>query len=258
MLSESVVIGVLLPLLGATQSFNSTRQTPGNRVASSVAAQQVSDSVEIALGAALAEQFYRDRGIAPSEQNRRFEAYLQGIADSMGKYTRRKLPWKIHYDPNPGFRSGFALPGGHIVIGGGILALMSNEDEAAAVIAHEMIHIDENQVSDRIATYVAKEHRSPTDPSQWKWQEFGASYGPVKENHCDYDGAKLVVQGGYSPYAFGTILQAFVALAKVHTPTAPPPKAIVVRIDQINREITTEHWEKLTKTRPIKLPYGDD
>gem|GEM_PF-5261427 len=75
-------------------------------------------------------------------------------------------------------------------------------------IAHEMIHIDENQVSDRLAKYTAKQHRSPTDPSQWKWQEFGASYGAVKENHCDYDGAKLVVQGGYSPFAFGTMLQA--------------------------------------------------
>jgi len=49
-----------------------------------------------------------------------------------------------------------------------------------------------------------------------------------------------------------------VALAKVNTPDAPPPKAIVVRIDQIHREIATEHWEKPTRTRPIKPPYGDD
>jgi hypothetical protein len=258
MLSTHIVVGLILSLSGATSPITRAHSALPSHLSAKAVVQEPNDSAEIALGDALAAQFYRDRGVAPSEQNRRFEAYLQGIADSVGKYTQRKLPWKIHYDPNPGFRSGFALPGGNIVIGGGILALMSNEDEAAAVIAHEMIHIDENQVSDRIAMYVTQKHRSPTDASQWKWQEFGASYGSVKENHCDYDGAKLVVQAGYSPYAFGTILQAFVALAKVHTPDAPPPKAIVVRIDQINQEIATEHWEKLTKTRPIKLPYGDD
>ena len=35
---------------------------------------------------------------------------------------------------------------------------------------------------------------------------------------------------------------------------APPPKTIVDRIDQIDREITSEHWETLTKTRPLRLP----
>lgn len=35
---------------------------------------------------------------------------------------------------------------------------------------------------------------------------------------------------------------------------APPPKAIVDRIAQIEHEITTEHWERLTATRPINLP----
>jgi predicted Zn-dependent protease len=249
----------ILPAFAATNPLVLTHPAPAAAVtATPVAKLAAGDSEEIALGAALAQQFYHDRGIAPSEENRRFEAYLQGIADSVGKYTHRKLPWTIHFDPNPGFRSGFALPGGHIVIGGGILALMGDEDEAAAVIAHEMIHIDENQVTDRIAKYVAEKHRSETDPSQWKWQEFGASYGAVKENLCDYDGAKLLVKAGYSPYAYGTMLQAFVALARVHTPNAPAPKAIVDRIDQIDKEIVTYHWQDLTKTRPLNLPGSND
>lgn len=224
-----------------------------------VRAQAVSDSAEIQLGAMLARQFDRERGLEnPTEQNRRMEAYLQGIADSLAPYTKRKLPWHIHYDSHPGFRSGFALPGGHIVIGAGILAMMSTEDEAAAVIAHEIIHIDENQVSARIAELMAKDHRSLTDSTQWHWGEFGRSYGPAKENWCDYDGAKLVVPAHYSPYAYETMLQSFVALGKVWTPKAPPPKAITDRITQIRKEIATDHWEKLTKTRPIALPYSND
>ena len=224
-----------------------------------IPAQSVSDSQEIALGAMLARQFDRDRGLEnPTEQDRRMEAYLQSIADSLAPYTRRKLPWHIHYDSHPGFRSGFALPGGHIVIGAGILALMSTEDEAAAVIAHEIIHIDENQVSGRITQLMAKDHRSLTDSTQWRWGEFGRSYGPVLENWCDYDGAKIAVQAHYSPFGYEMILQTLVAIAGVQSPTTPAPKAITVRITQIRDEIKTQHWDALTKTRPIALPYSND
>jgi predicted Zn-dependent protease len=131
---------------------------------------------------------------------------------------------------------------------------MSTEDELASVIAHEIMHIDDGQVSGRIADGIAQQHRSVKDASQWTWDEFGASYGAVKENLCDYDGAKLMVQAGYSPYAYKTLLESFVALGKVHAPAAAPPKAIVDRITQIEREIQEFHWESLTGTRPIALP----
>ena len=217
------------------------------------------DAQEVALGAALAEQFAKDRGLLPqNDQNRRIEAYLQSIADTLGRHARRKLPWTIHYDPHPGIHSGFALPGGHIVIWGGILSYMSFEDEAAAIIAHEIEHIDDDQVSGRIDSLVRTQHRDVTKPEQWTWDEFGASYGATKENLCDYLGAKLAVQAGYSPTAFGTLLQSFIALGGVHSPGAPPPKAITVRIDQIHAEIKEFHWDSLTKTRPLKLPLSGE
>lgn len=213
------------------------------------------DSDEIALGAALAEQYNRQHGITAMPQTDAIQAYLQRIAGSLGKHTRRHLPWRIHYDPNPAFGSGFALPGGHIVIGGGILALMKTEDEAAAVIAHEIEHIDMGQVSDRIDTLIAKDHRSIHDANAWKWYEFGQSYGDKKENLCDYEGAKIAVKAGYSPDAYRTILETFVALAAVRSPKAPPARSTQVRVAQINDEIKEFHWESLTKTRPLRLPF---
>ena len=217
------------------------------------------DAQEIALGAALARRFAEERGLLPrDEQDRRIEAYLQSIADSLGRHTRRRLPWTIHYDPHPGIHSGFALPGGHIVIWGGILSYMTTEDEAAAIIAHEIIHIDEDQVSGRIDSLVENQHRDVANFSQWTWDEFGNSYGPTLENWCDYDGAKLAVQAGYSPFAFGTLLQSLVALGAVHAPGSPAPKAITVRIEQIRAEIAEQHWDSLTKTRPLKLPLSGD
>jgi predicted Zn-dependent protease len=254
MLAAALFAAVLMPWSGHAASPTRRASPHAPHLRSYVAP----DSEEIALGAALAEQLKQQRGITPqTEQSRRIEAYLQSIADSLGKHAKRKLPWHIHYDPHAGLKSGFALPGGHIVIWGGILAFMSHEDEAAAIIAHEIMHIDDGQVSERIAQKVARQHVSVTDPSQWTWNEFGASYGAVKENLCDYDGAKLLVKAGYSPYAYKTLLESFVVLGKVHAPASPPPKAITDRITQIEHEIRELHWEALTKTRPLLLPGTD-
>jgi len=227
---------------------------PRHYAALGIRASVATDSQEIALGAALARQFDTDRGIQPTPETQRIESYLQGIADALGKHSRRQLPWTIHFDPHPGIKSGFALPGGHIVIWGGILAYMSTEDEAAAIIAHEMEHIDDGQVSRRIDSLVRTEHRDVNVASQWNWDEFGASYGPTLENLCDYEGAKLAVQAAYSPYGFKTLLESFVALGRVHDAQAAPPRAILDRIQQIEREIKDEHWESRTKTRPLRLP----
>src|SRR6185369_9128857 len=102
-----------------------------------------------------------------------------------------------------------------------------------AIIAHEIEHTDDGQVARRLDSLITTGQRSLRTPSQWTWQEFGATYGPTLENRCDYEGAKLVVAAGYSPYGFKTLLESFVALGKVHAPDAPPNKLIVERIDQI-------------------------
>jgi len=212
------------------------------------------DSDEMALGAALARQFDIDRGIEASKQSRTIEAYLQRVADSLGRHTKRKLPWRIHYDSHPAIKSGFALPGGHIVIWGGALAYMSKEDEVAAIIAHEMEHTEEGQVNRRIDSLVTKTQRAVTSPEQWNWREFGATYGEGPEKVCDFEGAKLMVRAGYSPLGLKMLLQSFIALGTVHAPGTPPSRVIGDRVDQIDKEIVSEHWEALTSTRPIRLP----
>jgi predicted Zn-dependent protease len=249
------ILAVLTAFLAAAAAFGTDARISNAHVATRPPAMRTfTDSEEISLGAALLKQFDIDRGVAATPQTRRIEAYLQSVADSLGKHATRKLPWHIHYDSHPGIKSGFALPGGHIVIWGGILAYMSTEDEAAAIIAHEIEHTEEGQVARRLDSLIKTQHRDIRNPSQWGWDEFGASYGDTLENLCDYDGAKLVVKAGYSPIGFKTLLESFVALGKVHSPTKPPQKAIAYRIEQIEREIVTEHWESLTTTRPLRLP----
>jgi hypothetical protein len=118
------------------------------------------------------------------------------------------------------------------------------------------MHIDDDQVSQRIDSLVRTQQRDVTKATQWRWQEFGASHGTVKENLCDYDGAKLAVKAGYAPQAYETLLRSFVVLGEVHAPGTPAPKAITDRIAQIRAEIAEMHWEDRGKTRPLKLPLS--
>ena len=55
------------------------------------------------------------------------------------------------FDPNPDLKSAFALPGGYIIVGGGLLAIDQMEDELANVLAHEIEHVELGQVSRRVS-----------------------------------------------------------------------------------------------------------
>ena len=245
------VVPILACAIGIVVAAGSVGANP--RADARAAKGAAADSDEIALGAALVVQFDKDRGVAPTPQTQRIEAYLQRIADSLGRHTVRKLPWRIHYDPHPGIKSGFALPGGHVVVWGGVVAYMSTEDEAAAIIAHEIEHTDIGQVAKRIDS-LTKTGRDVRNASQWKWQEFGATYGEVPEKLCDFEGSKLIVKAGYSPLGMKRLLESFIALGKVHAPSDPPNRLIADRITQADKQIVDEHWDALTKTRPLRLP----
>lgn len=131
---------------------------------------------------------------------------------------------------------------------------MNTEDELAAVIAHEIIHADSGQVSDRVARLAKERGLSPSDFRRWKVEDFGPSYTKQEELACDRDGAGLAVKAGYSPFGLLHLLQTFQLLARPQ-PDAPPDRlTLEKRITQIQDEIHAEGWEGLTKERPLALP----
>ena len=99
---------------------------------------QLSTADEIRAGDALFAAFQKSQGFADTPESKAIEAYLQKVGDKVAQNVRRKLPYKFHLDPHPGYRSAVGYPGGQIVVGGGILALMQHEDELAVVLGHEI------------------------------------------------------------------------------------------------------------------------
>src|SRR5277367_2968019 len=88
---------------------------------------RMSDEEEIRIGNELA------RSYAVAEQERTPEAaivehYLTRVGEQVARDAHRRLPYKFHYIPDPYLINAFALPGGHVYVGSGLLNLMDSED----------------------------------------------------------------------------------------------------------------------------------
>jgi predicted Zn-dependent protease len=119
------------------------------------------------------------------------------------------LQYHFVLDPNPDFKSAFALPGGWIIVGGGLLALTQTEDELANASAHEIEHVELGQVSRRVGELAR--HK---ETEKLVVNEFSPGYTKEEELACDLNGQKLAAKAGYSPVGMLTLLETFKALRK--------------------------------------------
>jgi beta-barrel assembly-enhancing protease len=233
------VVSLLLPAVVVAQS-----------------AQPLSTADEIRAGDALFAAFQKSEGFAESPQSKAIEAYLQKIGDKVAQNAGRKLPYKFHLDPNPGFRSAVAYPGGQIVVGGGVLALMSHEDELAVVLGHEIGHIDLKQCAQRVIESMQKDHLTPEQFDKLSIDDFGNPYGKAGELAADREGAKLAVGAGYAPQAAIELLEVFEYLSRDAKP-APPrtdSPSLEERIQQVRDLIKSEGWDASKTEKPLDLP----
>lgn len=169
----------------------------------------ISDADEIAVGDVMAQHLAASLKRIPSDpsQDYRIEAYLQEVGTRTAAHTRRKLPWRFHYIPDPNFVNAFALPGGHIFVGQGLLSLMQSEDALAAVLGHEIEHVDLRHCAERVQTQGQLHQLGAVGQIVGlPVSIFIAGYSKDQELEADRDGTTLAVQAGYS---YTGILQLF-------------------------------------------------
>ncbi len=162
---------------------------------------RLTDADEIAIGNALAKEVSAALSISAtaSSSHSAKEAYLQRVGTRVAAHARRKLPWTFHYVPSPNLLNAFALPGGHVFVGEGLLKLIRSEDALAAVLGHEVEHIDLRHCAER--TQVEAQLRqlgTIGDVVGLPAKLFMAGYSKEEELEADSDGTALAVQSGYS------------------------------------------------------------
>ena len=214
----------------------------------------LSDADEVRIGKLLGAQFIKAEGMERTPQSTKIDEYLQAVGDRLAVHAQRKLPYRFHFDPDPSFKSAFALPGGEIFVGGGALAMMDTEDQLAVVLGHEMEHVAQNQCRDRLIQELAAQHLTAETADKLKIEPFLPGYGHDREFTADREGVKLAAEAGYSPEAAIRLLNMYVILGEqmTHTP-AEAERNLKDRIAQIQRLINEEKLAT-PKEKPLALP----
>src|SRR5262249_3575982 len=181
--------------VGPEAVLNAVAETQRELSRLPAAVTRISDEEEIRIGDALAEHYGTQYGAVDAAM----QAYVSAVGRSVSARARRKLNYKFHYISQDSLVNAFALPGGHVFIGRGLVRLMESEDELASVLGHEVEHIDNYHCVERYQLKARTGNLPLADLLALPIELFQAGYGKEQELEADRDGVSLAVMAGYSP-----------------------------------------------------------
>ena len=171
---------------------------------------RMSDAEEIRIGDAIARTYAIEAPAKDKNANTfAIERYLTQVGMPLAMRAHRRLPYRFHYIPDEFMINAFALPGGHVYVGAGLLAMMDSEDELAAVLGHEIEHIDHYHCADRAQQEQALRRIPLGGLVAIPVFVFEAGYGKDQEMEADREGTRLAVQAGYSANGAIRMFEAF-------------------------------------------------
>jgi predicted Zn-dependent protease len=235
---------------------------------------RISDAEEVSIGNELASR-YADWELDPEQKAT--ELYLQKIGAVLAAHAQRKLPFHFHLVPDRGLVNAFALPGGQVFIGQGLLDLMRSEDEAAFVLGHEIEHVDHFHSMERVqveARLRKVDLGAMGELAQIPVELWQTGYGKDEEAEADREGLRLAYVAGYSPRGALDLLNRLVQLRQDYmvqskTPTGELSRLAVEglegyfrshplpseRLTQAQAVIAEDQLPMDRKIRPFRVEY---
>ena len=148
---------------------------------------------------------------------------LLGDAE-LDAYVQRVGERLLRGVPRQGFRyrfsvvdqvepNAFALPGGHVFVSRGLLALVNTEDELANVIGHEITHAARRHAA---AQQAASRAQNPLS-MPWARAATMAAYSREMERDADRGGQQLAAAAGYDPMGMSTFLARLGQMQRLET-----------------------------------------
>jgi len=282
------ILGVSLGALYWTQRRAKSTPSSANAVVDMIADAQrdvtrvpmrftrLSDEQEIAIGRGLAVNYSGIEGRLSPEQEA-LRKYVQSVGGRVAARAHRKLPYEFHLLPDHNFINAFALPGGPVYIGEGMLDQMETEDELANVLGHEVEHIDHYHCVER---YQLQAKLKKIDLEvvgqllQLPLNVWEAGYHKDEEFEADREGMQLAVAAGYSPYGAVTLFERLAKLSNEYVIHAQTPEQELSelaiqslegyfrshpqpseRLAQAQQVIAHENWEDRTKQKTFHVEY---
>lgn len=175
-----------------------------------LAAVPVTDAEEIRVGRVLARA-WATRAKARMDPTGADLARVRRVGARVAERTRRRgLPWTFHLLESPELNA-FAHAGGHVYLCRGLLAHLDTDDALAAVLGHEVAHIDLKHCQDAVRPLVvARELNGLVPGVSVDALRLGAGlaqraarmlYSEPQEHEADAFGLRLAFEAGFDPRA---------------------------------------------------------
>lgn len=162
---------------------------------------RLSDQDEARIGDELVRRYGYVEPYA-NDQMAAIEKQVSDVGLRVALHTHRKIEFHFHLVPDPSLINAFAVPGGHVFLGWGLLKEIRSDDELAFVLGHEIEHIDHYHAVERVQIE-AQLHKMNLDvfaaAAQIPLSLWQAGYSKNEEFEADGEGLQLAVAGGYSP-----------------------------------------------------------
>jgi len=237
---------------------------------------RLSDEEEIAVGDELAGKWSIDSAQLSAEELA-LDSYVRRVGSAVASHAHRRLPYSFHLLPNRNMINAFSLPGGAVYVGEGLLDLMTSEDALAAVLGHEVEHIDHYHCAERVQIEAKLRNLKlgvigalvQIPLSVWE-----AGYNKDEELEADREGMRLAVLGGYSPYGAVTLFEKLAKLHDEYIIYAQSPEEELSelaiqslegyfrshplpseRLAQANALIAQEGWQDRKVQKPFRVEY---
>jgi predicted Zn-dependent protease len=220
---------------------------------------RISDEEEIAAGNEIAQRRMDNLGT----DDLAVERYIQQVGNKLALRSRRPLPYRFHYIPDPSLVNAFALPGGHVFIGAGMLYLMDSEDQLAAVLGHEIEHIDQRHCVERlqVEATLRKLHLGIAgELAQLPIQLFQAGYSKEQELEADREGTRVAVAAGYSATGAVRMFEAFERQPdspRRPRPRTPQEEAAGIAVQTISDYFRSHPWPEERRAQIQRMIDAD-
>lgn len=216
-----LIIGAAIVLFAVIKYYSNTdvNEFTGKKQHISITADD-----EIRLGLSSAPHMARQHGGLHPNQD--YQTLVDRVGERLVNSTEvKKSPYKFdfHLLRDGNTINAFALPGGQIFITFALFSKLSNEDQLAGILGHEIGHVIGRHSAERMAKQgltqgILSGVAVGFDPSTAEGaaaiaNAINMSYGRQDELESDDLGVKLMLNAGYNPEALISVMQILKAAA---------------------------------------------